>query len=303
MAYPTVTMNGLFDAEYFDIESSHVNDSFRIFVGMPAHTEPDRLYPGLFALDGNASFASLTGTQRLLAQGAEVPASIVIGIGYPGKTLVEAMARRNRDCVPTEPGEYEIRALGGSASAGGAAFLRFLQEELKPYLAERYPLDLNDCTLQGISLGGLFATWVLFTESGAFRNYVLGSPALWWRDEQVWEWEENYSRLHDDLPARVFISAGTLEVPEHLRASAVAIAQGNPAMRDYVESAIAWNDEHGWPRTAELTTELASRLQQRNYPGLSVHCHNMPDESHMSAPPAISSRGLRYVNGSWCPAA
>jgi len=301
MANPTVTMNGLFDSEYFDFESSHVNDTFRIFVGLPSQIEPGKQYPGIFALDGNASFASLTGTQRMPTQGAEVPPSIVIGIGYPGDSLPEAMAKRNRDYVPTDPGENEIRALGGNVQTGGTAFLRFIQDELKPYLAENYPLDLRNCTLQGISLGGLFAAWVLLTEHEAFRNYLLGSPALWWRDEQVWEWEESYSTDHDDLPATVFISAGALEIEENLRASAVAIAEASPAMRVYVENVIARNDEHGWPAIAGLTPELAKRLESRKYPNLSVHCHNMPDENHMSAPPSISSRGLRYIHGSWRP--
>ena len=301
MANRTVTMNGLFDSEYFDIESSHVNDIFRIFIGLPSSIEPGKLYPGIFALDGNASFSSLTGTQRMLTQGAEVPPSIVIGIGYTGDSLVEAMANRNRDYVPTDPGENEIRALGGDAKAGGPAFFRFIQQELKPYLAEYYPVDLQNCTLQGISLGGLFSTWVLLTETEAFKNYILGSPAIWWRNEQVWEWEKSYSKNHDDLPATVFISAGALEVEKNLRASANAIAKTNPAMRKYVEGVITWNDAHGWPAIAELTPKLASRLDSRNYTSLSVHCHNMPDENHMSAPPSISSRGLRYIHGSWRP--
>ena len=301
MANSPVAMKGLFDSEYFDIESSHVNDTFRIFIGLPSKFEPEKQYPGIFALDGNASFAALTGTQRMLTQGAEVPPSIVIGIGYIGDSLSEAMANRNRDYVPTDPGEYEFRALGGKVKAGGVAFLRFIQEELKPCLTDRYPLDLHNCTLQGISLGGLFATWVLLTEPENFKNYILGSPAIWWRSEQVWEWEEEYAGRHENLSASVFISAGALEEEEHLRASAIAIAESTPAMREYMEDVIAWNDKHGWPNTAELTIKLASRLASRNYHDLSILCHNMPDENHMSAPPSIGSRGLRYVYGSWRP--
>jgi hypothetical protein len=42
-------------------------------------------------------------------------------------------------------------------------------------------------------------------------------------------------------------------------------------------------------------------LRSRNYAGLKIHCHNMPDETHMSVPPAVISRGLRYVFGHWRP--
>ncbi|PCJ27497.1 MAG: hypothetical protein COA96_03080 [SAR86 cluster bacterium] len=301
MQYSTTTMSGLFDAEYFDIESSHVNDTFRIFVGKPSIVEPQKSYPAIYSLDGNASFASMIGTQRLLSQGGEVPPSFVIGIGYPGESLAVAMANRNRDYVPTEPEEYEIKSLGASVQAGGPAFLRFLSEELKPLIEKKYPVGSANSTLQGVSLGGLFATWTLLTSPNTFDKYILGSPAIWWRKEQVWEWEEAFSKTHDDMQATVFISAGALEVKEHIRASAVDIAKKNPEMRAHIESFISFSDENGWPRIAELTVEFASRLQSRNYPGLKIHCHNMPDENHMSAPPAITSRGLRFVNGSWHP--
>jgi len=294
-------MNGLFDAEYFDFESKIVAGVFRIYVGKPAVVEAEKLYPVIFALDGNASFASLTATQRMLTQGGEVPPSFVIGIGYPGNTLAESMANRNRDYAPTPPGENEARMLGGLAPAGGPAFLKFIQQELKPLLAEGYAIDVENCTVQGISLGGLFAAWTLLTQPATFKRYILGSPALWWRDQQVWQWENTFAENHDDLTATVFVSAGELEVKELVREDAIAIAQKNPQIRAYVEDMINWSDSHGWPEIAKLTSEFSSRLRARQYPNLKIHCHHMPGENHMSAPPAISSRGLRYVHGSWSP--
>ena len=295
----TTTMQGLFDAEFFDIDSGIVGDTFRIFVGKPATIQQDAIYPVIFALDGNVAFSSLLGTQRMLTQGGEVPASFVVGIGYPGETLMESMSNRNRDYAPTEPGENEARALGALVPAGGPAFLEFIQKELMPTLSERYPVDVANSTVQGISLGGLFATWVLLTKPTTFQRYILGSPAIWWREEQVWEWEQDFAEANTDIDATVFVSAGALELTEHIRDDAVAIAEKNPALSAYIEEMIAWNDEHGWPEIARLTPKLASRLQARGFPSLQIHCHNMPDENHLSAPPAITSRGLRYVHGSW----
>ena len=301
MNYEVHTMNGLFDAEYFDLHSAQVGSNFRIFVGKPSSLAQKDRFPAIFALDGNVSFASLLGTQRMLTQGGEVPASFVIAVGYPGESLWEAMAHRNRDYPPTEPREAELRALGGQAQAGGPAFFRFIQEELKPLIQERYPIDEKDYTLQGVSLGGLFATWVLLNAPEAFHRYILSSPAIWWRDEQVWEWEEAYAHKHKDLAATVFVGAGSLEVKEHLRKDALIMAEKNPHLRSHIEGMIEWSDEHGWPEIAKLTEPFTQRLQARCYPQLSIHCHNMPDENHMSAAPAITSRGLRYVFGSWKP--
>lgn len=84
MTSSMVPMNGLFSCEYFDIASAYTKDTLRIFIGKPQSLDDNKLYPAIYALDGNASFVSLTGTQRMLTQGGEVPSSFVIGIGYPG---------------------------------------------------------------------------------------------------------------------------------------------------------------------------------------------------------------------------
>lgn len=297
MSIQVTLMNGIFDAEYFDVRSDIVSDTFRIFVGKPSGMRDDLRYPAIFSLDGNMSFASLLGTQRMLTMGGEVPAAIVIGIGYPEENLLAAMANRNRDYVPSMPGESEIRALGPVAKPGAEEFLRFIREELKPLLADRYPLETNDSTLMGVSLGGLFGVWTLLTAPDTFNRYILASPAIWWRNQQVWEWEKCYSSRHEDLNATVFMGAGALEVTEILRADAVSIADKNPMLKDQIDAMITWNDKYGWPEVAKLVPILAAKLMSRNYPGLSVDHTIMPDENHMSAPPVLSSRGLRYVFG------
>tara|TARA_R100001377_G_scaffold85145_2_gene70504 strand:- start:1763 stop:2662 length:900 start_codon:yes stop_codon:yes gene_type:complete len=295
MKIQTTPMNGLFDAEYFDLKSSIVNDTFRIFIGKPAGMQTDSCYPAIFTLDGNSSFASLLGTQRMLTMGGEVPEAIVVGIAYPGNTMWEAMANRNRDYAPSEPGESEIRALGAAVKPGAEAFLRFIREELKPLLIDHYPIKANDSTLLGVSLGGLFGVWTLLTAPETFNRYILASPAIWWRNQQVWEWEESYANRHKHLNATVFMGAGALEVTEHLRADALSIAERNPILKDQVNSMIKWNDEHGWPEVAKLVPALVAKLTSRNYDGLCIDNAIMSGENHMSAPPGLSSRGLRYV--------
>ena len=79
------------------------------------------------------------------------------------------------------------------------------------------------------------------------------------------------------------------------------VAENSPMVRAQVESIIAWCDRHGWPRTTDLPHEFAARLRSRNYPGLKIHSHTMPDETHMSVSPAILCRGLRCVFGHWQP--
>jgi len=52
---------------------------------------------------------------------------------------------------------------------------------------------------------------------------------------------------------------------------------------------------------ASITPEFADKLKSRNYPGLTIDCYNLPDETHMSVGAGALSRGLRYVFGYWQP--
>jgi predicted alpha/beta superfamily hydrolase len=302
MSNSVIAMNGLLDAEYFDFESAHVSDTFRIFVAKPPFADKDKRYPAIYAADGNGAFSMVTSIQRTLSWGGEAPAAHVIGIGYPTEGgYLQAISKRNRDYPPTDGGDYARAMLGPTFAAGGKAFLRFLTLELKPELESRYAIDASDSTFFGSSLGGLFGAWVLLTLPATFQRYILASPAITWNDEEVWHWERTYAAAHDNLSATVFLSAGELEAADVARRYALETAENNPMLRPRIEVMIAWFEEHGWPRTAEIGPELAAKMNSRNYSSLKIHCHNMPDETHMSVSPAVISRGLRYVFGHWKP--
>jgi predicted alpha/beta superfamily hydrolase len=302
MSHTAIAMNGLLDAEYFDFQSTHVQDTFRIFVANPPFADKDERYPAIYVADGNGAFPMVMSTQRTLAWGGEAPAAFVIGVGYPTDGgYLQAIAKRNRDYPPTDGGEYARAMLGPTFAVGGSAFLRFLTQELKPELEARYAIDASDSTFFGSSLGGLFGAWVLLTSPTTFQRYILASPAITWNGEEVWRWEQACAESRDDLPATVFLSAGALEAADVARRYALAIAANNSMLRPRIKAMIAWFEEHGWPRTAEIAPEFADRMRSRNYAGLKIHCHNMPDETHMSVPPAVISRGLRYVFDHWRP--
>jgi predicted alpha/beta superfamily hydrolase len=121
-----IAMNGLLDAEYFDFESTHVGDTFRIFVAKAPFADKNKRYPAIYAADGNGSFPMVTSIQRTLAWGGEAPAAYVIGLGYPTEAgYLPAIAKRNRDYPPTDAGDYARTMLGPTFAAGGSAFLRF----------------------------------------------------------------------------------------------------------------------------------------------------------------------------------
>lgn len=295
------SMNGLPGSEYYDVRSAHVGDTLRVFVGHPSQMEAGKHYPVIYVLDGNLLFTSVHAMQKSMAITSELPHAFTVGIGYDASDFPSISAKRNRDLSPTDGGEH--RALFPSDPrypfGGAAAFLTFLIEELKPAIEQRYPVDPGDCTIVGSSFGGLFASWVLLTQPGIFQRYVLCSPALWWHGEQVWEWVARCEAARSDLPARVFVTAGGLETIEETRRLMHDLSGRGGGSQVLAERLIAFYEQQGWPRMAEITPEFVSRLQSCNFRGLNALCHNLPDETHMSAWPAAISRGLRYVFETW----
>jgi pimeloyl-ACP methyl ester carboxylesterase len=154
---------------------------------------------------------------------------------------------------------------------------------------ERYGVDPDDSAFFGYSLGGLFATYVLLNEPATFRRYGIGSAALFWDNELMFDREAAYARTHDDLPAKVHFSVGANEstegerrwreqLPADRRAKAEALADGDPP----------------YDMVADVERMVAA-LRRRAYPDFEIEFDVWPGEYHQTAPPLALSRSLRYL--------
>jgi predicted alpha/beta superfamily hydrolase len=264
--FPRVTIP---NSEVRILPSSHVHQDFQILVALPhGYADTGRAFPVLYLLDANLNFGTVTETVRLLSVFQQLPEMIVAGIGYPVDGIFETSRFRTRDLTPTEVEGWDERArdlpaVPEAAGSGGApAFLRFLREELVPFINASYRADGGDQALFGHSFGGLFALFVLFHEPGTLNRYIISSPAIWWDEGVIFSHEATCAATNSDLPARVFMSAGSLE---------------------------------GAPDAGSLMMRLANTLQGRNYAGLELTTHVFEEETHLSVVPATISRGLRVV--------
>src|SRR5262245_51135485 len=83
--------------------------------------------------------------------GGVVAPAIVVGIGYPTDDIRDIFARRRLfDLTPSPVG-----APGRSGGGGLDAFLRVIEDEVKPFVAARYRVDPAKQSIYGYSLGGL----------------------------------------------------------------------------------------------------------------------------------------------------
>ena len=126
-------------------------------------------YPVLYVLDGAENALIAATAARELAASSRVPEMIVVCV---------VNTDRGRDFTPALHQTRELPP--GIERAGGAdRFLRFVGEELVPFIDARFrtrPLR----TIVGHSLGGLLAMHALSTRPALFRRYITVDPSLWW---------------------------------------------------------------------------------------------------------------------------
>jgi predicted alpha/beta superfamily hydrolase len=146
-------------------------------------------------------------------------------------------------------------------SGGADHFLRFIREELIPFVGAEYRVDPHDRCLWGDSLGGLFGLHVLFSQPDTFTRYILGSPWIDQDNHPVFQCEHVYAMQHTDLQVRVFMGVGSQEF------------------------AFVINN----------LVKLAGLLQDRGYGGLELTMQIFEGESHVSVMPINLSKGIRAV--------
>lgn len=192
---------------------------YRIFVAVPPAPPPPEGYPVLFLLDANACFGTAVDALRLQAPWPEVSSvrpMVLVGIGYPGDAAFDSR-RRSFDLAPAvrNPTWRSRFALGlpWHTSGGADAFLAFLSQTLMGDIARRYPVNLRNCHLCGLSLAGFLALYAMARMPGAFRSYVGVSSALWWDGNRIAGDLETVER-QDESAARALVVVGSAEIPD-----------------------------------------------------------------------------------------
>lgn len=273
------------DTQVHYLSSARVGDEFRIIVGAcenaPAATG------ALVVLDAFYFFGTALETVRLLAMSGHIEPLLVVGVGYRPVTVAETTRLRGRDFSPVA----DPRAAEGNPAMmqGADHFAGFLEDELKPWILDRFDVARDDFGVFGYSLGGLFATHMLLSRPSAFRRYGIGSPSYWYGPKVIFETEERYAKAHDDLPARVYVSIGEYENPagddRHRE-------QMSPEAREAslrAEAELPMEDEVGYAR------DLVKRLRARGYPNLDITFEVLPGEYHPTAAPVTISRAVRHL--------
>jgi predicted alpha/beta superfamily hydrolase len=103
-----------------------------------------------------------------------VPPLILVALP---NTYPDNVNQRDRDFLPVHVQEPAI-------SGGADKFIRFLREELIPYIESKYPCN-GTRSLYGHSYGGVFSSYVLLRDPELFNTYYSTDPAYWYNNGYV----------------------------------------------------------------------------------------------------------------------
>ncbi|MFC7555294.1 alpha/beta hydrolase [Pseudoroseomonas wenyumeiae] len=200
--------------------ASRGGQPFRLFLHVPAGEPPPGGWPMITVLDANAVMGMTVDVVRVLAylprEAGIRSAAVVAGIGYPMDGPYD-LVRRSFDLTPP-PGREIPAAEGRPASRTGGAdeLLDLIEEVVKPLAARAAPIDPSRHALLGHSFGGLCVLHALFTRGAAFRDYVAGSPAIWWEENAILGAAERFIAGTDrPLPLRLMMTVESTSRTSH----------------------------------------------------------------------------------------
>lgn len=260
------------DTAVHHLQSKELKRQYEISVSLPVgYKTSTKRYPVVFVTDANYAFPVVRSLSRRVGDdGRGLEDFILVGLGY--STGDSPTFARRRDYTPVQHTEANMTpdASGRAPQFGQAeAFRRFIASDVFPLIAQRYRADMTRKVFVGHSYGSLLGLHTLFTAPPMFEQYILGSPSLWYGNNDMFEREKAYAATHKDLKARVFFAVGGDEVPTP-------------------------NDKSRNDMVGDLK-RFEAILRSRHYPGLRVHSRVFDNEDHLTVAPAILTHGLKWT--------
>lgn len=187
--------------------SKVLNENREIWIHLPKtyhdNTISPAKYPVIYLLDGEINFEYYTGMADFIARTpyADIPECIVVGIKN---------TERTRDLTPTQSQKkspVNPNAILFADSGGSENFVKFMHEELKPFISKNYRIQ-DYSVLVGHSFGGLFAINTFLTHPGYFNAYVANDPSLWWDNKVTISRTKDYLEKNKKFPdhASLYVS-------------------------------------------------------------------------------------------------
>jgi len=246
------------NTEVREIISSKTNREYFAYVHLPqGYYESDKKYPVLYLTDAEAFFFGMyTGIFCFLRVSNEIHDLILVGIANGGDPQQHATTRR-RDYTPTKVKSYP----GSSGEA--SEHLRFINEDIIPFIDTEYRTDTSNRGIWGLSWGGTFAVYVMLNSSDTFQNYIIASPDFSWDNNIMLEKARSFVDGDQVITGNIYTAVGTEE----------------------------------WEVTIDQLREFNQLIEKREYKYLKLTNELLQKETHLSMIPSAFTRGLKAVYG------
>lgn len=194
---------------YKEIKLPNVNRIAELSVMLPNNLISNQSYPVLFFQDGQnifedtkASYGVSWGIKEIYESSTMKP---VIIIGLSCANGLDRLDEYN-PFLSTKPISFgeKPRITGGK----GDLYLRDIIETVLPYLKSNYPVDLEDITLIGSSMGGHISLYATLKYPNIFKNALCLSNAFWISEQAMLNFIQNPNTKHHGL---IYIDTGDQE--------------------------------------------------------------------------------------------
>ncbi|AOT08707.1 alpha/beta hydrolase [Pseudoalteromonas luteoviolacea] len=240
-----------------DIKDPISNRVYPIFVKLPASYGRDqgKSYPVIYLTDALYSFQIVSGATRFPMNTGKMEEAIIVGISYSKGT--KGPSSRIRDFTHKKDSSWKLE------TGRALEHANFIENSIFPYVKSHYRVN-NSRTYVGNSLGGLLGAYILFTKPDMFSNYILGSPSVWFMNNDILSIKPKKS-----LDAhKIFIAVGERETPKY-----------DSPRHDIVAGA----------------QQLLSKLSSGQYPNVQVKFLAIEGANHETAFPTTAIQGLYWL--------
>ncbi|MGV3708600.1 MAG: alpha/beta hydrolase [Gemmatimonas sp.] len=254
---------------------------YDISIAGPATTPPAHRFPVLFLLDADVMFATtveIVRARSVRAESTGVVPAIVVGISFP-ESDAQKRGRRLGEFSFGPPADAEDATIGNARTGDGDQLRAFIEAELKPFVAQHYPVDGSRQCIIGHSMSAMFVLENLLRAPASFRHHVAISASVWW------DFEPMYARAR-----KVAFGAST----------GVHMFVG-----EYEETLAPWQQLRSAGDLAKIEARREKRrMIQRSASLAEVLQHGsegpvrytlLPEEDHLSVVPVAIGRVLREI--------
>ncbi|WP_462248866.1 alpha/beta hydrolase [Ekhidna sp.] len=196
--FEIIAQNKQLEADVLEtIDSEILEEQRNLLIHLPTQFDPSKTYPVMYVLDGSSQDFRIAGIAEILSRAGVINDMIIIGIPNTD---------RNRDLTP----HYIFQKTDGERLGEGDQFLKFLVNEVIPFIESQYPTN-GYRMLAGHSRGGLFTFYAYLEQPEVFDALFCFSPSFWRDNTIIFEKSQQFYSADREEHPFIYMSLGTEE--------------------------------------------------------------------------------------------